>query len=59
MYMEKIITGLMLGMQVVAIMKEEAAIAIIQWGQRKDRADAIEAADVHVVTRAMHACLLS
>ncbi len=52
--MNNIVTGSVLGTQVAAVTKENAAEIVIEWGQRGDRAYAIEAADVHVVTRARH-----
>jgi len=52
--MNDIVTGAVLGTEVAAITKQQAAKTVIEWGERGDRAYAIEAADVHVVTRARH-----
>lgn len=43
-----------LGTEVAAVTRTEAAEVAIRWGRQKDRAYAIEAADVHVITRARH-----
>ncbi|MBK1832277.1 WecB/TagA/CpsF family glycosyltransferase [Verrucomicrobiaceae bacterium R5-34] len=43
-----------LGTPVAVVTKESAAAQVIAWADRGDRAYAIEAADVHVVTRARH-----
>jgi len=43
-----------LGTPVAVVTKEAAAAQVIAWADRGDRAYAIEAADVHVVTRARH-----
>jgi len=50
----KIKTASVLGLPVAVTTREEAAQRAINWGSLKNRVYAIEAADVHVVTRARH-----
>lgn len=47
-------TRKVLGLDVAVTTRSDAARQVIEWGNQGDRAYAVEAADVHVVTRARH-----